>query len=332
MFHILYGQDSFSVKEALDEIKQGLGDPQLLSTNTTMFDGQKLTLPELLAACDTIPFLAEHRLVVVQGLLSRFDPPRGGRQSRRPAAGDRQVEPWLGLKDYATTMPASTALVLVDGVVDRNNALLKALAPAAKDREFRPLSDDALLDWVMRRVKKLGGQMSAPAAKTLVSLVGGNLWVMSSEMEKLCLYARGRTIEDRDVRLQTSSAREFTVFNLVDAVMERRAPVAIQLLHQLSMEGAAAPFVLFMLTRQFRLLLRMKDLTGLRLQTWELAGRLGVPSGAVSRMLQQQAAYSVKRLEDTYRKLLETDISIKTGKWDGEQALELLIVDLCRAQ
>ncbi|MDO8490573.1 MAG: DNA polymerase III subunit delta [Dehalococcoidia bacterium] len=330
MFHILYGQDSFSVKEAMDEIKQSLGEPQLLSTNTTVFEGQKLTLPELQAACDTVPFLAERRLVVVEGLLSRFDPHRGARQPKRPASGEKHLEAWLGLKDHVGVMPPSTALVLVDGAVDRNNPLLKALASAAKVREYRSLDDNALREWVVRRVKKLDGQISAPAAKALVDLVGGNLWVMSSELEKLCLYAHGRSIEEKDVRLQTSSAREFTVFNLVDAVIERRTPTAIQLLHQLSLEGAAAPFVLFMLTRQFRHLLQLKDLAGQRLSQWEMAGRLGVPSMAVGRMLQQQASYPVKRLEDTYRKLLETDISIKTGRWSGEQALELLIVDLCQ--
>lgn len=332
MFHILYGADSFSVKEALDEIRQGLGDVQLLSTNTTVFEGQKLTLPELKAACDTIPFLADHRLVVVNGLLGRFDQHKGARQPKRAASGEKHLESWLGLKDSIATMPASTALALVDGAVDRNNPLLQALAPAAKVREFRQMDGEILRGWVERRVAKLGGHISQAAANTLVDLVGGNLWVMSSEIEKLCLYAHGRSIEEKDVKLQTASVREFTVFNLVDAVLERRASKAIQLLHQLSTEGAAAPFVLFMLTRQFRHLLRLKELAGERLSPWELGGRLGVPGGAVQRMLQQQGAYSAKRLEDTYRKLLETDISIKTGKWGGEEALELLIVDLCRAQ
>jgi DNA polymerase III delta subunit len=38
----------------------------------------------------------------------------------------------------------------------------------------------------------------------------------------------------------------------------------------------------------------------------------------------------MERLREVYNKLLETDLAIKTGKYDGELALNLLVADLCQ--
>jgi DNA polymerase III delta subunit len=65
LLYVLQGEDDFSLSRALDGIKKGLGDPSMLATNTTVLDGQKVTPDELRAVVDTVPFLAEKRLVIV---------------------------------------------------------------------------------------------------------------------------------------------------------------------------------------------------------------------------------------------------------------------------
>jgi DNA polymerase III delta subunit len=42
----------------------------------------------------------------------------------------------------------------------------------------------------------------------------------------------------------------------------------------------------------------------------------------------QSKAYTLERIRKAYGKLLEADIAIKTGKYDGELALDLLVVEL----
>ena len=76
MLYILWGQDDFSLNEALAEIKRGIGDQTVLLTNTTTLDVRQTTIDELTAVCETVPFLAEKRLVIVEGLLELFEPPK----------------------------------------------------------------------------------------------------------------------------------------------------------------------------------------------------------------------------------------------------------------
>lgn len=74
LLYILWGEDQFSLEEALQGIKNGLGDISLISTNTSVMEGQKLTLNELRSVGEAMPFLSPKRLVVVKGLLERFEP------------------------------------------------------------------------------------------------------------------------------------------------------------------------------------------------------------------------------------------------------------------
>ncbi len=73
MLYILSGQDDFSLTQSLEEIKRGIGEQAILAASTTTLDGQQSTLDQLGTVCETMPFLAERRLVIIKGLLERFE-------------------------------------------------------------------------------------------------------------------------------------------------------------------------------------------------------------------------------------------------------------------
>ena len=325
MLFILYGEDDYSLREALAETKGGLGDEAMIATNTTVLQAQSTTPEEVKATCDTIPFLAPKRLVIVEGLLGLFDQQGRAKPSPKPRGSG-----WLSLQEYVGQMPESTVLVLIDGKLREGNPLLKGLSSGATVRGFPSQKGAKLHEWVRRRAQKCGGSISSPAARLLADLVGSNLWILSNEIEKLFLYAGERTVEENDVRLLVGEAREFSVFEMVDAILERKSPAATKLLHRLEDEGAAPPFLLFMITRQFRFVLQTKDLLQRKHKPYDIGRSLGIASQyALGKTTNQARAYSMARLEKVYRRLLDTDISIKTGKLKGELALDLLVVELC---
>mgnify|MGYP001590285205 CR=1 FL=1 len=174
--------------------------------------------------------------------------------------------------------------------------------------------------------------MSPAAVRLLADLVGADLGVLTGEIEKLCLYGRGRRIEETDVRLLVNHAREASVFSLVDALVQRQTPQALRALHQLLDEGAVAPYLLFMITRQFRFLLRAQELVSQGLRQEVLAQRLGLSGYPLRKTLQQAEEYEAERLEEVYRGLRDTDLAVKTGRQDPELALDLLVAELCRGR
>jgi DNA polymerase-3 subunit delta len=329
LLYIFHGEDDFSSIKSLEEIKRGLGDQALLATNTTVFDGQKLTLDQLRAVCGAVPFLAEKRLVIIEGLLGRFES-RG--KSRRQKKTPPSTEPKAGYKafaDYLCNIPDSTVLVLIDGVIKSSNPLLKELSARAEVRSFPILREDRLRQWIQREVAEQSAAISPEAVDLLAKLVGGNLWIMTSEISKLALFASGRRIEVEDIKAIVSSAQEANVFAMVDAILDFKAGVAEQSLEQLLQRGASPAYLLVMLSRQFRLIVQARELRRQRKPEAEIQSRLGLTPFALRKTLEQAQRYPLERLKQVYHKLLETDIYIKTGKFEGGLALNLLIAELC---
>jgi DNA polymerase-3 subunit delta len=331
LLYILVGEDDFSLARSLEEIKQGLGDQSLLVANTTVLDGQQVTLDQLRTVVETVPFLADKRLVIVHGLLRRFE--AGGKPRRRkkaapPAGKEPEYKPFA---DHLSRIPDGTVLVLVDGKIKGSNPLLKQLSPRAEVRSFPILRNDGLRQWIRRGVAEQGASISPEAVDLLAKLVGGNLWIMTNEISKLALFASGRRIEMEDIKAIVSLAQQTSVFAMVDAILDFKAGVAEQLLEQLLERGASPAYLLVMLSRQVRMIVQARELRRQRRPDVEIQDRLGLTSEfALRKTLDQAQRYSLERLREVYNKLLETDLSIKTGKYEGGLALNLLIAELCQ--
>jgi DNA polymerase-3 subunit delta len=327
LLYILHGEDDFSLTQRLGEIKRGLGDPSMLSTNTSTFDGQKLTPGELKGVSETVPFLAEKRLVVIEGLLGRFEARGSPRRSKRTE--NRGGDDVKSFAEALSNIPASTVVVLTDGRIKSTNPLLKLLSAQAEVSSFPLLREARLRQWVEEEVKKQGAAISPQAAELLVRLVGGNLWVMSGEIAKLSLFTGGRRIEAEDIDKVVSSAQEANVFVMVDAILDSKAGVAERLLEQLLGRGASPAYLLTMLSRQVRLIVRAKELRRQRKSDIEIQSQLGLAPFPLRKTLEQAQRYPLERLKQLYNKLLQTDLYIKRGKFEGGLALNLLIAELC---
>jgi DNA polymerase-3 subunit delta len=327
MLYILYGQDDFSLNQAVEKIKADLGDWEMVATNTTSLEGQHLTLGELRNKCDAAPFLSSHRLVIVDGLLGRFEVKQSRPRSGRGKSGNGLGE-WEGLASYIEQIPETTVLVLVDEEVKGHNSLLKKLSPLAEVRTFPLLRGRDLKAWIQKRVREEGGDITPQAVNLLAEFIGGDLWAMNGEIQKLLLYSQERPISEDDVRQLVSHVQEANIFALVDAVAEGRTELAQRILHRLYHEGVAPTYILVMITRQFRLIAQARDL-GKGLSRPQIQDRLGLKSSySLDKTLGQAKLYDFEGVKRAYDKLLETDLAIKTGKYSDKLALELLVTEL----
>jgi DNA polymerase-3 subunit delta len=331
LLYILTGPDDFSRSESLAEIKRGLGDPTLLSANTTMLEGRQLTLDELRNACETVPFLSEKRLVIVEGLLERFEPKSRSSRKKNASQASNQKAEYKLWASYLNSILESTILVLVDDRLDNRNPLRNELSGKATVKSFPLLNKTKLRQWIEKRVPEEGGKGILPqAADLLAKLVGSNLWSMQHEISKLLLFTSGRPIEVEDVKKLVGNTQQASVFAMIDAILESEVGVAEQSLQQLLARGAAPAYLMVMLTRQIRMIARVKELKAQGKSETEIQARLGLTSEyAFRKTLEQASRFPAERIRGTYRRLLETDLAIKTGQYDGELALNILTAELC---
>jgi DNA polymerase-3 subunit delta len=245
--------------------------------------------------------------------------------------GSRNLEEWLQFVQYLKLIPETTELILIDGELNPKNRLLKALIPLAKVRRFPGLKGSELRTWIVKHVKDRDGTITSEAIESLVSLVGNDLWAMSGELDKLLEYSIERHITRDDVRQIGSCAREADIFALVDAILEGRREIAQEYIQQLLRSGASTQYILTMITRQLRLITIAKE-TDENIFNPEIRSKLERFSDfSLRKALTQTKTYTWERILAAYNKLLNTDIDIKTGKYDDELAISLLVIDLCKS-
>lgn len=331
--HLLHG-DSYLVSRALKELQEQIGPPEALEANSHTLSGSRTNLAEITTVCNAMPFLAEYRLVVVEGLLSQSEArearTRGGTSSGRgtpTGSGRSSQSAWEELPRYIQEeMPPSTLLVFMEGSLSRRNPLLQKLQPVVQVQELPTPSGEGLARWVRNRVTEKGAQITPGAIRLLTQLVGGNLRTVDNELEKLTLYARERAIEEGDVRLLVSQAREASIFSAVDALLEGRPAVALQLMHRLRDDGAEFPYIVAMIARQLRLTTLARDLIDRKYGEKDIGSRLGINRDfALRKTVEQARKHSPSTLEWLYRSLLDADLAVKLGRLEQDLALELLV-------
>jgi len=320
--------DSFLVRQRVAALETEHGANALLDANRHRMQGGQLAPPELLGVCQAIPFMDPLRLVVVEGLLATAESRSGGGsvRGRGRRGGNSAVDNWQALADAIPQMPDTTLLLLSDGPLSANNSLLRLLRPVCTVEEHTPPRGEQLARWIKETAEAKGAAASPAAIRSMADLVGGDLWTLDQELEKLSLYAAGREIGEADVRLMVSQVREASIFEAVDAMIDGRPEAALRLLAQLRDDGREPLYIIAMVERQLRLLALARDSMDRRLPPEELKRALGTSSDFVIRKTTDQARrHSRQDIAWRYDRLLEADLAIKQGRLDPDLALELLV-------
>lgn len=329
MLYILYGEDDFSSREALQRIKKEIGAGDLAEGNTTVVDGKSASADQISSCCMAMPFFTSQRLVIVEGLLQRFSV-RRSRPAEAAARDTAQDDFAAALEQCVRTMPPSTVLVLVDGEIRNANPLLKRLSPLGKVEAFHAPKGESLVAWIEDRVTGKQGRISPPAARLMAGNAGDNLWALDNEIDKLLLYASGPAITEEDVKTAMAHSREANQFAMVDALMARHPDVALRLLHQLLDEGMKAPQLVSFFLRELGLVLKAREAVDLRSSPQEAQARTGLAPGfRLEKVLRQARSTSIEEIRRLYSLLLEADLAFKTGAASEELALDIFVAEAC---
>ena len=316
-FYVFHGADEFTRAETLADFKRRLGPPDTVELNTTLLEGRSLTLAELRYACDAIPFLAEKRLVIVTGWLTRLA---------------SQKERLATLADYLPYLPETTRLVFVEEkALPAGHPILRLARQDERGyvKQFAPPKAKSLPRWVKKRVRKHGGEIESQAAHQLAAVVGADLRLLDQEIIKLVTYTNGeRPITPADVEAVVPYAQAGVVFDLVDALGRRDGRTAAQSLHRLLDAGEHPLGLLAMIVRQFRLLIQVKGLKEGGATSKDVAQTLKLHPFPARKLHNQATHFTAAQLEAVFRHLLDTDVAIKSGEIEAEVALDLLVAGL----
>jgi len=320
MIYLFHGDDIMASEEALQQLLAEAVPPETLDLALTRLEGGTLNVAGLIEHCEALPFLSPRRIIVVEGLAARVD----SKKQDQPAAFLQQ------LRDYLPRMAGTTILVLRERTaLARKHPLVALVKKVGEVREFAPPRGRELARWIAQQAQREGCEITPAAAGLLAATAGADVAMLRQEVAKLATYvgAQGR-IDERLVAELAFSAHLSDIFALVDAIGQRRRAQAMVELRRLLQNGQHPLYILTMVVRQFRLLLQVKALPAGDRRPNVAARILRMHPYVAGKVVSQSKSFRRPELERIHHRLVEVEQEIKTGKRDGEVALELIVVEV----
>lgn len=306
---LIIGEEDYLAEQMLTRVIDEVLTAEEQQLNLDVLDGS-MQVGEMLTRLDTAPFFGPYRVVVVR---------------RLEAMREVDHEPLVG---HLERGDSPTIAIFIARDLDRRRRLFGAFKRVGMILEARPLPPRELPGWVTKRFAAAGKRPAPGAAESLVALAGGSLRDLAHEVDKIAAYVGDSVrISPTDVEAIASRTGEASIFTLVDAVGRREAPGALRALHDILATHEPLQ-VLFMVARQFRLILRAHTLGGSRGPAADLAERLGVHPFVARKVADQARGYRAGEFPGIFAALEETDRAIKTGA-QPRLVLEALFVRLC---
>ena len=193
--------------------------------------------------------------------------------------------------------------------------------------EFKVQEEAVLKRWIVSRVRKEGKEISGQAVDHLIRMTGTDMETISRELEKLFCYCLDRpeiTGSDMDaicVKQLTSH-----IFDMVGAIAEKKQKRALSLYYELVALKEPPMRILFLVARQFNLLLQVKELKKKGYANKAVGEKVGLPAFIAGKYMAQADGFSEEELRAALRACVEAEEAVKTGRMNDSMSLELLII------
>ncbi len=313
--YLLSGPDSRGIDRAIAELSRAIFADEPPDLNMDTVHVGEVPVPEIVSRARTVPFFGERRLVIVRGC--------------ERIKSNAEIELFL---DYIKeSHNPSTTLVLVAREPDMRRKLFATAAKEGVHEVFgEPKSWDAP-HWIRKRAGELGLKIRADAAHALTECAGTDPDALSAELEKLSLHAgEGNEIGMDDVRALLGRSRKLGIFQLTDALGDRRADEALKVLDSLLAPGGDAPIhILVLLVWQVRRMLVARGEMDQGVPVEEAVRAAGVHPRFAGKFTGQMKKFSEEELTRSYRMLLDAEKQLKSSSGSPRLVLELLLARLC---
>ncbi|MBO5372074.1 MAG: DNA polymerase III subunit delta [Lachnospiraceae bacterium] len=304
--YLLYGEEVYLKKQYRDKLVRAMtteGD----TMNFSSFEGKDIRPGELVDLAETLPFFAERRVILVEN--------SGFFKSSCDV-----------LAEYLPEMNGSTCFVFVESEVDKRSKMYKVMKNAGAIVEFAKQNESLLTRWILGRIGKENKKITQSVLQLFLSRTGLDMSNIDRELEKLLCYTyQKEVIEAADVEMIVTEQMENRIFEMVDAISGHNQKKALDLYYDLLALKEAPMRILFLITRQFRILAEVKELTGKGYGSFDIGKKVGVPEFAVRKYQAQAKKHTKEQLILALQDGAQTEEDVKTGCLNEKIAVEIFI-------
>lgn len=333
MIIFLFGEDTFRSRQKLKELKGKFKhdvDPD--GSSIVVIDGEKASLESINEVVAAPSLFAKRRMIVIESIFKN-----------KSIKVQEAVADYFKARDDKKEISNESNIIIfwdeTDGEGLKTNKLFKLLTGQRFVQEFKPLSNTQAISWVKARAKKRGVTIRHQAAVHLTSLFGSDLWQLCNEINKLASFKRGQTpelvegtqpaqIEVQDVDELARGSADENIFALTDAISNKNKAQALKLFEEEMKSGVTETYLLFMIIRQFKILMQVREGLDQGLTPRKLMSQLKLHPFVVQKSSTQVRKFTLPILKRIFQALVSIDRELKTGKADLRSSISLLIAKI----
>jgi DNA polymerase-3 subunit delta len=319
--YICYGAEHYFREEFISFLISKTIEPEYRDFAVSKFDLAETPLAAVLEDAGTPPFLANRKIVIARNAIFLTGAKDSGKVEHKTEL----------LQQYIQSPYEDSVLVLtVDAdKLDERKKLVKLLKEQQATVEFAVPNETEMVRWVERKAAELKFRFLPGAVDRLILNTGAKLQSLSVELEKLSLFAGpGGEVSLEQVESLVARNAEQNVFLLVEEAVNRRLDRAYAILQDLIKQKEEPIKILFLLARQFRIILQVKELSRQGHSPAQIAPLAGIHPYAAKLALEHARKYELKQLCDVIGQLAELDFQMKTGAIDKLFALEMFLLKM----
>lgn len=305
--YLLYGDEDYLKLQYKNKLLRALvteGD----TMNFSRFEGKEAQVPALIDLAETMPFFAEHRVILVED--------SGFFKNAAPQ-----------LAEYLPDMPETTCMIFIEKEVDKRSKTYKSLKDIGRMVEFKTPDEKMLTRWVLTVLQKNGKKLTQPTMQLFLEKAGNSMGNIDRELEKLICYVGDREIiQMDDVEEICTGQTENRIFDMIHMMAEKRQKEALELYYDLLALKEPPMRILFLLVRQFNILLQVKTMVAAGMEQNQIADRAGIRSFTIRRYRSEAGHFSVQKLKEALRDCARAEEDVKTGRLDDRLSVELILV------
>ena len=319
--YLCYGTEKYKIEKFLGLLQEKLVDPQQRDLAMATYDLGETPVQVVVDEAETLPFLVSRKLIVVRDSALFTAGKEGGKV-------EHNIE---SLLSYMTNPAEYSVIVFVvnGDKLDERKKVVKAMKASGMVLSFMPLSGAELVQWVIHEAEKYGAGMEREAAETLISSSGVQMSVLTAELDKLCLFVgKGGMITKDTIEQLVARSTEQNVFEMVNCIAALKLENALDIFYELLKQREEPIKILALISRQFRIMLQVKELGRQSYSQQQMASSLGLKPYAVKVAGDQARKFETKTLKRILSQLAELDYQMKSGGIDKVLGLELFLLKL----
>lgn len=301
MIFFYHGPDSFRAKQKIDAIINKFQEKiDASGHNVDRLDGSTMNLDDFFNSVRTIGFLAPKKLIIIKNIFE-----------------NKNLTNWQDdiikfLKTLNDSADENYIVFWETSKPDSRKKLYKTLNKFKYVEEFNDLNPSQLNNWVIKNIKTKNKDIDKDALVLLIASVGNNLWQLDQEINKLTNYTKQDIIDKKLVSDLVKAKIDDNIFTLVDALGNKNIALAQKMIDEQLSNGVSPQYILSMVIRQFRLIIKAKALSQKVKYSGALAQTLKIPNLVAEKALSQSKLYEMDKLKKIYQQLLMLDQKFKT--------------------